>query len=533
MPVTKSMKLRSLIQNLPKATVSGDLDQDVTGVFVDSRQVVPGAVFVAVRGSDVDGQDFIEDALKNGAVAIVSEVAPAANGDPSVCWAHVADARSAVAALACAWNEQPSASMKMVGITGTNGKTTTAFLVHSIMQKVWTRAGLLGTVQVDDGETVSVATHTTPGPIELQSILRTMADNDCRGVAMEISSHALEQKRTDGLQLDAAVFTNFTQDHLDYHRTMESYYDAKRRLFVLLETQDGDKKTTAVINLDDPTGQRLADEFEGLLHMITYGHGVHVDLRIGREKQTVRGTEFDIKYKERDYLVRTPYIGRFNVDNCVAAIASAIAVGIKPRDAIRALADAPQVPGRMEKVGVRDGASVFVDYAHTPDALANACAALKELNPRRLITVFGCGGDRDRTKRPLMGQAATEGSDLCIVTSDNPRSEDPKAIIKDIEKGMEGKRFHSIPDRMLAIQVAVNTSENGDIVLIAGKGHETYQEIAGEQIDFDDRRAAYKALNLKVVKFEEEETDERGGRGERGERGRGGRDERDGREYKE
>lgn len=502
------MKLRQLIPCLPKATVSGDLDQDATGVFSDSRQVIPGSVFVAVRGSDVDGQKFVADALEKGAVAIVSEVAPASDADDSLCWAHIPDARVAVAALACAWNDQPSASMKMVGITGTNGKTTTAFLVHSIMQKVWTRAGLLGTVQVDDGEEVIAATHTTPGPIELQSVLRTMANNDCRGVAMEISSHALEQKRTDGVQLDAAVFTNFTQDHLDYHRTMDAYYDAKRRLFVLLETQDGDKKTTAVINLDDPTGQRLAEEFDGQLHMITYGHGVHVSLRIGRERQTVRGTEFDIKYKKRDYLVRTPYIGRFNVDNCAAAIAAAIAVGIKPRDAIRALADAPQVPGRMEKVGVRDGATVFVDYAHTPDALKNACAALRELNPRRLITVFGCGGDRDKTKRALMGQAAYEGSDLCIITSDNPRSENPVEIIQDIEKGMDGQRYQSIPDRMLAIQIAVNTSEEGDVVLIAGKGHETYQEIAGDRIDFDDRRAAYKALNLKVVKAYEDESED-------------------------
>jgi UDP-N-acetylmuramoyl-L-alanyl-D-glutamate--2,6-diaminopimelate ligase len=499
-----SMKLRQLTQQLSKATVSGDLDQEVTGICVDSRQVTPGVVFVAVRGSEADGQKFVQDALEKGAVAIVSEVAPEADWENSRCWAHVPDARTAVAELACEWNAHPSAAMKVVGITGTNGKTTTAFLVHSIMKKVWTRAGLLGTVQVDDGAEVATATHTTPGPVELQSILRTMADNDCRGVAMEISSHALDQKRTDGLQLDVAVFTNFTQDHLDYHRTMEAYFEAKRRLFVLLETQGGDKKTTAVINLDDPYGQRLVDEFKGLLHMITYGHGVHADLRIGRAVQTVRGTEFDVQFKERDFLVRTPYIGRFNVENCAAALAASIGAGIKPRDAVRALADAPQVPGRMENVGSRDGASVFVDYAHTPDALKNACAALRELNPRKLITVFGCGGDRDAGKRPLMGAAAMEGSDLCIITSDNPRSENPITIIQDIEKGMGGSHYETIPDRMLAIQVAVNTSEEGDIVLVAGKGHETYQEIAGKRLDFDDRRAAYKALNLKTVKKEEE-----------------------------
>ena len=499
------MNLRQLLENLSKATVSGPLDQEVTGVFTDSRQVIPGSVFVAVRGSESDGQKFVADALEKGACAIVSEVAPEASLDASIGWAHVPFARAAASSLACRWNGQPSASMKIVGITGTNGKTTTAFIVHSIMQKVWTRAGLLGTVQVDDGEEVTAATHTTPGPVELQSILRQMADNDCRGVAMEISSHALEQQRTDGVELDAAVFTNLSQDHLDYHGDMETYFDAKRRLFVLLETQDGKKKTNAVINMDDPHGQRLIEEFKGKLHMITFGRGVHADLRVGREKQTVRGTEFEIRYKERDYLVRRPYIGRFNVDNCAAALAACLAVGIRPRDAVRALADAPQVPGRMENVGVRDGATVFVDYAHTPDALKNACAALRELNPRRLITVFGCGGDRDRTKRPLMGKAAYEGSDLCIITSDNPRSENPISIIQDIEKGMDGKRYQSIPDRMLAIQVAVNTSEEGDVILIAGKGHETYQEVSGSRIEFDDRRAGYKALNMKVIKPPEED----------------------------
>ncbi len=491
------MKLRQLLTVLPKATVSGDLDQEVAGVTSDSREVVSGSVFVAVRGSDADGQNFIPQAIKQGACAIVSEVAPEL--DEKTAWAHVPDARAAVAALACVWNDHPSASMKVVGITGTNGKTTTAFITHAIMNAVWLRAGLLGTVQVNDGENIRPATHTTPGPVELQAILRDMADNDCRGVAMEISSHALEQKRTDGLLLDAAVFSNLSQDHLDYHNTMDAYFAAKQRMFEMLETQPGKKKTTAVINLDDAYGQRLAEEFKDRLFLLTYGHGVHADMRIGREVQTVRGTEFGVKYKGHDYLVRTPYIGRFNVSNCVAALAACIAVGIKPRDAVRAFASAPQVPGRMENVGSRDGASVFVDYAHTPDAIKNACAALRELKPNRLITVFGCGGDRDRTKRPLMGAAAAEGSDYCIITSDNPRSEDPEAIIREIEPGLAGKKFQSIPDRMEAIQTAVNISSEGDVILVAGKGHETYQEIKGERHDFDDRRAAYKAINSKSV----------------------------------
>ena len=489
------MQLRSLIQALPKATVSGNLDQEVSGITSDSREVVQGSIFIAIQGSDADGQKFVPQALEKGACAIVSEVAPAA--DQKVCWAHVPDARAAVAALACEWNAQPSEGMKVVGITGTNGKTTTAFITHAVMKSVWTRAGLLGTVQVDDGEQVSPSTHTTPGAVELQKIMRNMADNDCRGVAMEISSHALEQKRADGLLLDVAVFSNLSQDHLDYHGNMDDYFAAKRRLFELLETQDGNKKPTAVINLDDAYGQRLVEEFKERLYILTYGRGVHADMRIGRGVQTVRGTEFDIKFKDREYRVLTPYIGKFNIDNCTAALAACCAAGIKLRDAVRALTDAPQVPGRMESVGTRDGATLFVDYAHTPDALEKACAAILELRPKRLITVFGCGGDRDRTKRPQMGKAAAAVSDFCIVTSDNPRTENPEQIIADIEKGMVGKRYHSISDRMEAIQTAVNLSEEGDVILVAGKGHETYQEISGNRIDFDDRRAGYKALNLK------------------------------------
>ena len=495
--IDKLMNLEQIISSLDVISVTGDLDSEVTSIFLDSRELTPGGVFVAVSGNDLDGQQFVPQAILNGASAIISEVAKPAGSEDQVCWVHVADARAAVAALACTWYKHPSAAMKVVAVTGTNGKTTTAFIIHAIMERAWSRAGLLGTVQINDGEEVTPATHTTPGPVELQASLAKMLHNDCRGVAMEISSHALEQKRTDGLQMDAAVFTNLSQDHLDYHGNMGGYFAAKCRLFELLETQSGNKKTTAVINLDDPYGQRLVEEFEGRLHFITYGYGVHADMRIGREQQTVRGTEFDIKYKDRDHLVRTPYIGRFNVYNCVAAIAASAAVGIKVRDAVVALAEAPQVPGRMENIGSREGASVFVDYAHTPDALVNACAALQELKPNRLITVFGCGGDRDSSKRALMGAAASKGSDFCITTSDNPRSEKPEAILAEIEKGMAGERYQRIEDRMEAIQTAVNLSQEGDIVLVAGKGHESYQEIAGKRIDFDDRRAAYKALNLK------------------------------------
>ncbi len=493
------MTLRTLFKQLPNATLSGDLDQTATAISCDSRELKAGSIFIAVEGSEVNGQSFIAQAIKKGAIAIVSEKAPDEDTQKNVCWAHVSDSRAAMAALACQWNDHPSAKMKVIGFTGTNGKTTTSYIAHAIMESAWRRAGLLGTVQINDGETARDATHTTPGAIELQAELKGMLANDCRGVAMEISSHALDQKRTDGLELDVAVFTNLSQDHLDYHGNMDDYFEAKSRLFALLAAQKGDKKTTAVVNIDDFYGAKLVEEFTGKLHFLTYGHGVHADLRIGRVTQNVRGTEFEISYKERDYLVNTPYIGKYNVSNCASAAAACIAAGVKPRDAVKALAEAPQVPGRMEKVGARDGATLFVDYAHTPDALEKACAALRELNPANLITVFGCGGDRDPTKRPLMGKAAAEGSDVCIVTSDNPRSESAAKIIAHIEKGMVGARYEVIGDRDKAIQTAVNVSNEGDIILVAGKGHETYQEIAGTRMPFDDRRSGYKALNLKKV----------------------------------
>jgi len=491
------MTLKNLINILPDSTVTGESASPITGITSDSRKVVSGSIFVCISGEEHDGADYIQSALKQGAVAIVSEKVVANSWDESVSYIQVSDARAALAALACAWNAHPSAKMKVIGITGTNGKTTTSYIAHAIMNDVWRRAGLLGTVVVDDGEEKHEATHTTPGAVELQSTLATMLGNDCRGVAMEISSHAIEQKRVDGLELDVAVFTNLSQDHLDYHGSMNKYFRAKCRLFEMLGNQSGNKKTTAVINLDDDYGQKLKEEFDGELYFLTYGHGVHADVRIGRTIQNVRGTEFELTYKEKQYRVSTPYIGRFNVSNCVAALSACIAVGINARDCIKALANVPQVPGRMENIGSRDGASLFVDYAHTPDAVEKACAALKELNPRRLITVFGCGGDRDETKRPLMGQAAAKGSDICIVTTDNPRSEDPALIVKHIEKGMSGAQYEVILNRDEAIQAAVNISGEGDIILVAGKGHETYQEVKGERLPFDDRRSAYKALNLK------------------------------------
>jgi UDP-N-acetylmuramoyl-L-alanyl-D-glutamate--2,6-diaminopimelate ligase len=488
------MTLRDLTNRLPRATIAGSLEAEISVLTASSREVVPGCLFAAIRGTTSDGHRFIPAALEAGATAILAETAPPPDLPATITWLHVPDSRRALATLASAINGDPWRDLIMAGVTGTNGKTTTAFLLHHLMKSGWHRAGLLGTILVDDGETIAPARHTTPGSLELSASLARMKDHGCRGVAMEVSSHGIHQGRIAAIGFDACVFTNLTQDHLDYHGTIEEYFQAKAAWFHALAADPLGKKPVAVINVDDSSGADLAQSLQDKMPMLRYGFGVHCDFRANSLRQTARGMEFELTAKGKSYLVRAPLIGRFNVYNIVAAITAAFACGIRPRQAVAAMATAPQVPGRMENVGNAGGATVFIDYAHTPDALENACRTLKELNPRRLITVFGCGGDRDRGKRPLMAAAAARHSDACVITSDNPRSEDPLAIIRQIEIGMRGHGHLSIPDRAEAIAYAVKNALSGDLILIAGKGHETTQQFATETIDFDDRKHASKAL---------------------------------------
>ncbi|MCW1914517.1 UDP-N-acetylmuramoyl-L-alanyl-D-glutamate--2,6-diaminopimelate ligase [Luteolibacter sp. GHJ8] len=488
------MILRDLIALFDRPLATGNLDVEVSAVTSDSRLVGPGTVFVAVRGESRDGRMFIPTALENGAVAIVADSASETGHPEEVAYVHVNDTRRALAVAAAAVAGEPSKKLKLVGVTGTNGKTTTAFLIHHLMKRSWHRAGLLGTVLVDDGEEATPANFTTPGPVELNGFLARMADHGCRGAAMEVSSHGIDQLRVHGIAFDAAIFSNLTQDHLDYHGTLDAYAATKFSWFESLAADPLGKKPVAVINTDDGYGEKLVALLGDKLPMIRYGFNVHCDFRANNFKQSARGMEFELTAKGKSYLVRSPLIGRFNVYNTLAALAGASAVKVPLREAVAAMAEAPQVPGRMEHCGTRDGVSVFVDYAHTPDALENACRTLKELNPSRLITVFGCGGDRDRGKRPLMGHAAATYSDACILTSDNPRSEDPEAILKEIEAGMGSARYRSVVDRAEAIRIAIHAAGKGDIVLIAGKGHEPYQQFADRTIDFDDRREARRAL---------------------------------------
>ncbi len=488
------MILRDLASHLAKVTIAGSLDAEVHAITASSREVAPGMIFAAIRGTTLDGHQFINEALAAGATAILAESAQPSDYSAPATWLHVPDSRIAVAVLASVIAGQPWQDMAMVGVTGTNGKTTTAFLLHHIMKSAWHRAGLLGTILVDDGVKCQPAKHTTPDSIELSGVLARMRDNGCRGVAMEVSSHGIHQKRVSSIGFDACIFTNLTQDHLDYHGTLDAYFQAKAGWFYDIAANPRGKKPVAIINIDDAHGADLAAALDGKMSVIRFGFGVHCDFRANNFRQSARGMEFELAAKGKTYLVRAPLIGRFNVYNLLGSIAAASACGIKAREAVASLTDSPQVPGRMENVGNAGGATVFVDYAHTPDALENACRTLKELDPRRLITVFGCGGDRDKTKRPLMGAAASRHSDACVVTSDNPRSEDPLVIIREIESGLSGNAFRSIPDRAEAIAFAVKNSLSGDVILIAGKGHETTQQFSDTTVDFDDCKHASKAL---------------------------------------
>lgn len=497
------MTLRDLIPNFGKPAVSGSLDTDITGLAYDSRKVGPGIAFVALRGTHADGHDFIPKAIELGAAAIIAEQAPP--DDVTVPWVHVRHSRIALAQAAAALKDFPAKSLVIAGVTGTNGKTTTAFLMHHLFNTAQMRSGLLGTVFYDLGNGEQLpATHTTPESLEIQGLLADMRDNGCRACAMEVSSHALDQDRVFGLPFAAAVFTNLTQDHLDYHGTMEKYFEAKVRLF---EITAESKRAALIINGDDSWGRKLAQRFEHTGRVTRFGFGVHCEFRAINVRYDLTGTTFELEAKGRSFLVRLPLIGDFNVYNALGALAAAHGVGLNLREAIKHLQNAPQVPGRMERVSENSRFQVFVDYAHTPDGLENALRTARALRPRRLITVFGCGGDRDRTKRPKMAAAAEAGSDICVLTSDNPRTEDPEQILNDAKAGFLRPQKHVIiADRRTAIHTALENAWEGDLVLIAGKGHEDYQDIQGKKHPFDDRKIARHFLHeLKATRAQERE----------------------------
>lgn len=481
------MNTKQLFTVLPGAVITGKLRKPLTLLTDDSRRVIPGSCYIAVRGTHVDGHSHIPDALEKGASAIVAETpCPPEAGQAGVLWVQVEDTHRANGLLMSAWNGFPSQQLVTLGVTGTNGKTTISYLSYSIFKTVWQKSGLIGTIMNDDGNKRTPSHNTTPGCAELQSLLAEMLRNNCRAVAMEVSSHALIQQRTAGTTFRVGIFTNLTQDHLDYHHTMEAYYEAKKLLFTHM-AESRDFKSVAVVNVDDEYGRRLAEELRPIMKVRTYGRAKDADFRFEPKLMTLKGSQYELIYQGRNYLVRTPLIGEFNVSNSLAALAGTVSAGVNIRDAISCLAQSPQVPGRMELAASVNNVQCFVDYAHTPDAVENVCRTMKQLcRQGRLITVFGCGGDRDRTKRSLMGKAAARFSDICLVTSDNPRSENPEAIIDEIMPGIPEEKRHRITDREEAIRAALGIARPGDVVLIAGKGHENYQIFAHETITFSD-----------------------------------------------
>ncbi|MGA3169922.1 MAG: UDP-N-acetylmuramoyl-L-alanyl-D-glutamate--2,6-diaminopimelate ligase [Chthoniobacteraceae bacterium] len=479
--------MNQLLQNIPDAVTSGPLDRDIAGIAYDSRKVKPGSLFAALRGEKVDGHSFVEPAIAVGAVAVMGEDAVA---DSRITAIKVPNARAALADISAAFYQYPAQRLKMFGITGTNGKTTTTFLIKHICEREMLRCGLLGTVRYEIGDRILPASRTTPESLDVYEMLSQMRNAGCKAAAMEVSSHALVQDRVKGIEWDCAVFTNLTQDHLDYHGTMEKYFEAKSLLFTGLGAQK--KKAVAVLNADDRYGARLVTMCTA--PVVTYGLTSRLDFRASDLKTDFSGTTYRLDAKGKSFFVRLPLIGRFNVYNSLAAIAAASALGIEVRNAVVALADAPHVPGRLEAAPIKRQFRVFVDYAHTDDALINVIKTLRELSPRRLIVVFGCGGDRDKAKRPKMGAAVDELADWGIVTSDNPRKEDPEAIIEDIKKGFRGNHYEIVVDRREAIFKAIAMAEPRDIVLIAGKGHETYQEFADHTLPFDDIHVATQAI---------------------------------------
>jgi UDP-N-acetylmuramoyl-L-alanyl-D-glutamate--2,6-diaminopimelate ligase len=472
------MNLERLIAALAPAQLVDGAPADIADLAYDARAVVPEALFFCVPGFRSDGHDHAAEAVGHGAVALVVE----RRLPLAVPQVLVADARVAMAQAADVFFGEPTRELAVAGVTGTNGKTTTAFVLHSILEAAGLRPGLLGTVESRVGGERLPVVRTTPEAIDLQRTLRAMLDAGDRSCAMEASSHAAELHRLDRVRWRALAFTNLTQDHLDFHETMERYYAAKRSLFV------GGERPPAAVNLDDPYGRRLADELRGEQELITYGFAAEADLRPEELRLDAGGARFRAGGIELETKLR----GRFNVLNVLAAAATARLVRIDP-DAVRVgVAGVTGVPGRFEAVDEGQPFAVLVDYAHTPDSLENVLHAARELTAGRLICVFGCGGDRDRGKRPLMGAIAARLADLPLVTSDNPRSEDPLTIIDEIVAGAPG--LEVIEDRRSAIEQAVELAGPGDVVVIAGKGHEQGQQLVHETLPFDDRDVARDAL---------------------------------------
>lgn len=474
----RPLSFKQLLCGIETLETEGDLDCAISSIEYDSRRVTPGSLFVALPGEHVDGAVYIEEAIQRGAAAVLSQ-SPCVLGGRFP-WVQVSNARLALARLAGTLYGHPAARLCTVGITGTNGKTTTSFMLRQIFKTAGRRPGLLGTVRYEIGERVLPASRTTPEAPDIHFMLAQMDRSGCDSVVMEVSSHALDQHRVEGVQFDVGIFTNLTQDHLDYHGTLDDYFEVKSRLFSQV-------KRCAVINRDDPWGRRLLAESRFDAERISYGFEDAADVQGFDAESDANGSRMRVVSPWGDTEISLRLIGRFNLSNALAAFAAAGSLGIPVEAICDALANLDNVPGRLEAVGKKNK-RVYVDYAHTDDALCHVLQALREITPGRLVVVFGCGGNRDSGKRRLMGEVASRLADYSIITNDNPRNEIPEKIAADIASGFDSERKYEIClDRAAAIARGIELVGKKDVLLVAGKGHETVQEIGGAISPFDDR----------------------------------------------
>lgn len=475
-----------------------NLELNISGVAYDSRKVKEGYLFVAMKGERHDGYAFIDEAIEKGAVAIVHEKAnPHLPPFTKISFIRVESSRRALACIANNFYGRPSENLTLVGITGTNGKTTTSYIIKSILESWGKEVGLIGTIQYMIKDRVYPALHTTPESLEFHGLLNNMLLSGCAYVISEVSSHALAQYRVDGAVFKSTVFTNLTRDHLDFHKTMEDYFKAKERLFVELLAEDG----LCIINLDDPYGKKLISSLvsrPSSQKVLTYGFESGADIVASDIVNSVDGLRFKISFRGESYNVSSHLMGLPNVYNIIAAAGVSTSLGVPWQIILEGIEKARSVTGRFEKVDLGQSFLCIVDYAHTEDALERLISTAREIKRGRVITVFGCGGDRDRGKRTRMGAVATRLSDFVIITSDNPRSEEPLEIIKEIECGAVRKNYFIEPDREKAIKMAVDMADVGDMLLIAGKGHEDYQEVKGVRYKFSDREVLEEVIRNKL-----------------------------------
>jgi UDP-N-acetylmuramoyl-L-alanyl-D-glutamate--2,6-diaminopimelate ligase len=486
--------LHSLARALDGAQIRGDANPVITGFAYDSRRAQPGVLFACLPGLRTDGHLFINQALDNGAVALLIRSGyPSPPACPAI---EVADTRVAFAHLASFFYDNPSMRLQLSGVTGTNGKTTTTYLLEAILRRCGAKTGVVGTLAYRIGQEEKPAPYTTPEASDLQALLAEMVSAGVSHAVMEVSSHALALRRADGCRMRCAILTNLTRDHLDFHNSMEDYRRAKARLFTEPCFLPRSGERADILNLDDPFGAELARSALGKVITYSASGAAGADFSATDVRITPEGTHYTINSPAGKHRVRLELLGQFNVQNALAATAAATELGADLAVALEALEGVSPVRGRFETVDQGQPFTVLIDYAHTPDGLEQALANARALAGGRVIVVFGCGGDRDRGKRPLMGRLASEMADLCVVTSDNPRSEDPRAIMEEIAAGVADRaRCKFIEDRREAIGFALNEAKNGDLVLIAGKGHETYQIFRDATVPFDDREVAREILS--------------------------------------